>query len=105
MTISSCITFCASSNSQFAGLEYGRECYCASYLSSFSTKLNESRCNFGCNGNGSEICGGSLALTLYNRTGDGKSSGGVAVRLSGGGGSAAWYGFAGIGMLVLAAVL
>lgn len=52
------------------------------------------------------MCGGSLALTLYNRTGDGKSSGGVAVRLlGGGGGGAAWYGFAGIGMLVLAAVL
>lgn len=105
MTISSCVSFCASYNSQFAGLEYGRECYCASFLSSFSVKLNASRCNFACNGNASEICGGSLALTVYNRTGDGKSSGGVKVRLGVGGGGAAWYGFAGIGMLVLAAVL
>lgn len=54
---------------RYAGLEYGRECYCAPYLSSLSEKLNETaRCNFACNGNGSEICGGMNALTLYNRT-------------------------------------
>ena len=104
MTITSCIAYCASFSSQYAGLEYGRECYCASYLSSFSTKLNESRCNYACNGNASEICGGMLSLTLYNRTGDGKSS--AAGRLLGGGsGAAVYYAFAGVGMLVLAAVL
>jgi hypothetical protein len=30
--------------------------------------LNASRCDVACQGNGSEVCGGSLALTLYNLT-------------------------------------
>lgn len=110
MTIPSCLTFCANYNSQFAGLEYGRECYCASYLSAFSVQLNDSRCNFACNGNASEVCGGSLALTLYNATGSGGGGGsktGGAMGLGGGfqGSGAVWYGFAGLVTLVVAAVL
>lgn len=102
LTPLTCLTFC--SDTQFFGLEYGRECYCANYLSSFSVKLNESRCNYACNGNSSEICGGSLALTLYNRTGDARTGGGAG-RLLGNAGVGMVYGVAGLGMLVLAAVL
>lgn len=47
----------------------GRECYCSTSLSPQSEKLNETtRCTLSCAGNASEICGGKLALTLYNLT-------------------------------------
>ena len=99
MTIQSCLTYCSISSMQYAGLEYGRECYCAKYLSSFSEKLNDSRCLFACNGNASEICGGSLAITLYNRTSSSET--GVAWSLGG----ANWYGVMGVVTLVIAALL
>ncbi|KAK4614763.1 WSC domain-containing protein [Fulvia fulva] len=77
LTPSSCISFCASLKpaTSFAGLEYGRECYCSNYLSPFTVELNASMCNFACNGNASEICGGEGTISLYNKTGDVKSEG------------------------------
>ncbi|KAH9845868.1 putative fungistatic metabolite [Teratosphaeria destructans] len=100
LTISSCLKFCASS--QYAGLEYGRECYCGAYLSSLSTKLNDSRCVYACDGNSSEVCGGADALTLYNLTSSAKT--GVApwsLIYS----QPAWYGMAALVTLILAATL
>lgn len=100
MTIQSCLSYCAPS--QYAGLEYGRECYCGEYLSPFSHELDDKeRCVFACDGNGSEVCGGSLALTLYNRT---ASSAGVARRV---GGAMGWSGMAwvGLGLVVFGVVL
>ncbi|KAG9238658.1 WSC domain-containing protein [Amylocarpus encephaloides] len=65
MTVPICLNFCASSSYEFAGLEYTRECYCSHYLSSISAKLPDATCNLACVGNSSEICGGSLALSVY----------------------------------------
>ncbi|CAK3908571.1 Hypothetical predicted protein [Lecanosticta acicola] len=108
MTLDSCILFCNTYTMQYAGLEYGRECYCAQYLSAFSTRLADSRCGYACDGNASQLCGGALAISLYNRTG-GAHTGGVAGSLVGGGGgahgAAALWGFAGLGMLLVAGVL
>lgn len=79
----------------------GRECYCGQYISTFSEKLNESaHCIYACNGNASEICGGQLAITLYNLTDASKT--GVAWSLGSG---AAWYGTAAIVTLFAAALL
>ena len=65
-------------------------------------KLNESaHCIFACNGNASEICGGQLAITLYNLT-DVSKTGGVALSLGSG---AAWYGIVALVTLVAAALL
>lgn len=75
-TPDTCIAYCAASDMQYAGLEYGQECWCAPYLSALSAKLDDSSCDLACVGNTSEICGGSLRLTLYNRTRS--SSGAVA---------------------------
>ncbi|KAK3116471.1 hypothetical protein LTR53_003135 [Teratosphaeriaceae sp. CCFEE 6253] len=107
MTVSSCLKYCSQgyngATMQYAGLEYGRECYCGAYLSSFSEKLNETaRCVYACNGNGSEVCGGALALTLYNLTAaDSKT--GIAWSLVPT--QAMLYSAAALAMLVLAAVL
>lgn len=100
MTIGDCLKFCSTVDAQYAGLEYGRECYCSPYLSSFSEKLEDSNCSYACNGNGSEICGGRLTITLYNKT---SGSTGVAWRLQGGG-QATWYALA-FGFMLFAAFL
>ncbi|TVY57060.1 putative fungistatic metabolite [Lachnellula suecica] len=65
MTVDICLNYCASSGNTYAGLEYTNECFCAQRLSALSTKLPESSCNLACTGNSSQICGGSLALTVY----------------------------------------
>jgi len=63
------MAFCAKSNYQWCGMEYGRECWGGGSLNSYSTLLNESMCNYACEGNATELCGGSLAITLYQRNG------------------------------------
>lgn len=81
----------------------GRECYCGAYLSPLSEKLSESTCEFACDGNASQVCGGPLALTLYNMTKQASSKKSVAWSLVPG--SATWYGTAAFLALVIAAVL
>ncbi|KAF1983557.1 WSC-domain-containing protein [Aulographum hederae CBS 113979] len=80
MTPPLCFAFCGS-NVQYAGLEYGRECWCADYLSALSNKLDDSECNMPCMGDDTEACGGRLALTLYNRTLEAPASGAGVVRV------------------------
>ncbi|KAL8954032.1 MAG: hypothetical protein Q9222_000154 [Ikaeria aurantiellina] len=58
MTVQKCLKICG--RSQYAGLEYGRECWCGLDLNSLSTKLPESKCALGCSGNSSQICGDAL---------------------------------------------
>lgn len=86
---------------QYAGLEYGQECWCSPYLSTLSTQLNASECDLACLGNSSEICGGSLKISLYNLTDKAAAKSGAAANAVG------WqYGLgAGILAVALAAVL
>ena len=83
----------------FAGLEYGQECWCSQYLTSLSTKLNESSCNLACVGNDTQICGGRLTLTLFNLTSKASTSAGIL------GAEANWIYALGAGLLGSAAVL
>lgn len=105
MTASDCLAYCSQGingqTMQYAGLEYGRECYCAPTLNSASEKLNDTKCMYACNGNASELCGGALTLTLYNLTSDSKT--GIAWSLVSA--QPAWYGTAAIITLVVAAIL
>ncbi|KAL2357763.1 WSC domain-containing protein [Cryomyces antarcticus] len=75
MTVATCLAFCGT---RYAGLEYGRECWCSENLSALSNKLPDTNCSIPCQGNNSEVCGGALTLTLYNRTGTGATSEGAA---------------------------
>ncbi|EOD48990.1 putative wsc domain-containing protein [Neofusicoccum parvum UCRNP2] len=52
MTPEWCFNFCG--DVQYAGLEYGRECWCAPYLSSLSTELPEGACGIPCKANETE---------------------------------------------------
>lgn len=38
----------------------GIKCWCALDLNTVSQKLHDSKCDLGCSGNSSQICGGSL---------------------------------------------
>ncbi|RDL34535.1 uncharacterized protein BP5553_07663 [Venustampulla echinocandica] len=80
MTVPICLNFCADANYAFAGLEYTRECYCARYVSSLSSKLPDSSCNLPCKGNSSQICGGSLSLSVYQVKSSKEGSGIKVVR-------------------------
>ncbi|KAI7469313.1 hypothetical protein KC351_g13203 [Hortaea werneckii] len=106
MTVSSCLEFCSRGDNgttmHYAGIEYGRECYCGQYLSALSEEINATaHCVYSCNGNSSELCGGRLALTLYNLTDASKTGNAWSMGSS----QPAWYGFAALVMLVVAAVL
>ncbi|GAB7360852.1 hypothetical protein MBLNU230_g0838t1 [Neophaeotheca triangularis] len=104
LTIEACLEHCSEAGSyQYVGIEYGRECYCGAYLSTLSEEIDDSNCNFACNGNRSQVCGGQLAITLYNSTRSVQQ--GTAWSLMGHSGSAAWYGTAAVLTLIVAAAL
>lgn len=75
MTPALCATFCATKSLAIFGLEYGRECYCASSLPASSPPAlspNSSSipagCSMACAGSSSDICGGPSRLSVYNNT-------------------------------------
>ncbi len=65
MTPAVCQSFCASKSYPYAGVEYGRECYCGSSLGSSSTP-GQSGCTMMCAGDPLQVCGGSNRLNVYN---------------------------------------
>ncbi|KAF8866392.1 WSC-domain-containing protein [Acephala macrosclerotiorum] len=75
MTVPVCLAYCQSNSYSFAGLEYTRECYCAQLLSAISNKLPESSCNLPCIANDTQICGGNLALSVYQTKSSTKGAG------------------------------
>jgi WSC domain len=60
--------------------DFARECYCANLLNGLSNKLPDSSCNLPCAGNSSQICGGDLALTVYQQQTSTKGAGIKGVR-------------------------
>ena len=64
MTVEKCLSACA--QYQFAGLEYGGECWCGNTLATGTAKATaESQCGLTCSGNKTQICGDGNRLTLY----------------------------------------
>ena len=59
MTAAQCLSFCGAGKG-FAGLEYGRECWCAGNLNANAGKVPDADCNTPCMGDGTEVCGGTL---------------------------------------------
>jgi hypothetical protein len=99
MTVPICLEFCASNGTQYqyAGLEWSRyvlsvlisknflmdftdrECWCALYLSSLSVRLDDGECENSCEGNSSQVCGGTLKLSVYELAKGGDTPDGVAI--------------------------
>ncbi|KAH6608720.1 carbohydrate-binding wsc [Trichoderma cornu-damae] len=67
MTVPICLAYCGNGNTEYryAGLEWSRECWCAQTLSGIAEKLNDTACNYPCEGDNTTACGGSLKLTIY----------------------------------------
>lgn len=68
VTSTSCANWCYQAGYSFGGTEYAGECWCGNNIPSGSNKLDESKCNMTCKGDGSQKCGGSAALSLYGDT-------------------------------------
>lgn len=67
ITAESCTSFCRAQGTShlWAGLEYGRECYCASTLPKSAAAAPETSCNMVCSGDKKEWCGGSRRISMY----------------------------------------
>ncbi|TAQ83468.1 hypothetical protein B7494_g8209 [Chlorociboria aeruginascens] len=70
MTIERCLGECW--QYAYAGVEYGRECWCGNVLNvngnagaNPSTNMTDASCNFICPGNSTEYCGAGSKLSLY----------------------------------------
>ncbi|KAJ7221484.1 WSC domain-containing protein [Mycena pura] len=65
VSVDACIAFCTAADYIFAGVEFGRECYCDSTIQIPGAKAPLTDCNMACAGNPSELCGGSGRLTVF----------------------------------------
>ncbi|KAF7913403.1 hypothetical protein EAE99_010624 [Botrytis elliptica] len=63
-----CALTCHASGYQYAGLEYGQECWCGSNISSSGVISDASNCNHTCTGNSKEPCGGYNYIDVFRIT-------------------------------------
>jgi WSC domain len=68
ITSSGCAAYCVQKGYSIAGTEYAGQCFCGNQLVG-SQKAAESVCNMPCEGNATEICGGSAALSVFAANG------------------------------------
>ncbi|KAH7276186.1 hypothetical protein B0J15DRAFT_476657 [Fusarium solani] len=72
MTIEYCTAACKEQGYPLAGMENGRECYCASALTNGASYVKASICAAApkmiCSGNMTQYCGGPNLLTVWNDT-------------------------------------
>lgn len=68
MTADSCVKYCLGKRMQYAGVEYGRECYCANKINTAGGAKSVA-CNTNnlmlCAGNKLQYCGAGSLLNLY----------------------------------------
>lgn len=67
MSPQACATYCSSKNLPLFGIEYGRECWCGTYLRQGSIKAPNSDCSFACPGDKAAKCGAGDRLNLYSK--------------------------------------
>jgi hypothetical protein len=74
MTVDKCVEYCAGVNMPYAGLEFGRECFCADKLDPrYAPKEGLlGSCGMNCTGDAKQICGGVKAMSIYHKC-DGSS--------------------------------
>ncbi|QRW03063.1 glyoxal oxidase [Ceratobasidium sp. AG-Ba] len=70
MTLDQCIDLCDQTGFQYAGAEYGAECYCSNTISTANgggVEVPASDCNMNCGGNSQQKCGAGYRITLYTK--------------------------------------
>jgi hypothetical protein len=71
VTSTKCVEYCSARGFSIAGTEYGGQCFCGNELAR-SKQVEESSCNMPCEGDNGELCGGGLALSVYEKKADAK---------------------------------
>ncbi|KAF8890279.1 WSC domain-containing protein [Gymnopilus junonius] len=67
VTAESCTAACQAAGYVLAGLEYGQECWCDSYMP-LAISTPDSDCSMACQADDTEICGAGNRLTVYQDT-------------------------------------
>ncbi|KAL5392928.1 hypothetical protein DPSP01_000621 [Paraphaeosphaeria sporulosa] len=62
-TIEQCTAYCKGNNYRYAGLEYYGQCFCGASVS--AVVAPEVECNFPCNGDPTQACGGEDRVSIY----------------------------------------
>jgi hypothetical protein len=65
MTLEKCATYCGNANFEYFGVEYAHECFCGNQFTPGAAVVDQSECDQPCAGDGKEICGGPLRLSVY----------------------------------------
>lgn len=72
MTVEKCVDHCSAGGFSYAGLEYGRECYCGNTLKEANAPKDGimGACTMKCSGNDKQFCGAGAALSIYHKCGN-----------------------------------
>ncbi|KAL7924078.1 WSC domain-containing protein [Trichoderma austrokoningii] len=68
-----CVEHCTSGGYRLAGTENGRECWCGTSIRDDAVRLPESQCGKPCQGQATELCGGSWAIDIFISSDENKS--------------------------------
>jgi hypothetical protein len=58
--------YCGNAGFSLAGTEYAGQCFCGDNMEG-SSKIAAKKCDMKCEGDASQICGGSLALSVFEK--------------------------------------
>lgn len=72
MTVDSCLSLCEDKGYKFAGVEYGKQCYCGATLSTAVTWAKD-LCTLPCGGDSKDTCGGFWAMEVYELVSSGSA--------------------------------
>ncbi len=62
MSVETCLSDCSKAGYAYAGVQYGKQCFCGDSYGKYGTATD---CNMTCSGNSTETCGGSYANSVY----------------------------------------
>jgi hypothetical protein len=63
--VSDCTNACAAQGFQYAGLEFGQECYCGASIQNGGQPIADKSCNMACTADKTQYCGGRGAINIY----------------------------------------
>ncbi|KAF2015096.1 WSC-domain-containing protein [Aaosphaeria arxii CBS 175.79] len=69
MTVEKCVDFCSSNGFSYAGVEYGRECFCDNAMKPENAPKDGvmGSCTMKCAGNNTQFCGNGGAMSIYHK--------------------------------------
>ncbi|KAJ0165994.1 WSC domain-containing protein [Colletotrichum tanaceti] len=63
--VSDCTSACAAQGYPYAGLEFGRECWCGTGIQNGGKPIAAESCNMACTADKTQYCGGAAAINIY----------------------------------------